>query len=274
MLRECAATCSSRWALARASVSPCSTVRRASRASLMSCSPRARAGRAIPGSSPTPPFRGCWRRCSPSARAGRGSTRSSWAARACSPSAPGASRSASATTRPCATQLAKLRIPIAAAETGGSCGRTVRVFVEDGRRDLARRGRHRGRAVSPDSCEGGGMSGQVLSPDAIAALVEAAKEGRLPEESSADRSRQRRMRTVDFTRPTKFTSDQERRIKRGARDLLPHGVDAPLGRAAHAARARGHQREPAHVGQRPRPGAGALGLLPDRGPRASARGCC
>ena len=58
------------------------------------------------------------------------------------------------------------------------------------------------------------MSGQVLSPDAIAALVEAAKEGRLPEESAADRSRQRRMRTVDFTRPTKFTADQERRIKR------------------------------------------------------------
>lgn len=58
------------------------------------------------------------------------------------------------------------------------------------------------------------MSGQVLSPDAIAALVEAAKEGRLPEESGADRGRQRRMRTVDFTRPTKFTADQERRMKR------------------------------------------------------------
>jgi flagellar motor switch protein FliM len=58
------------------------------------------------------------------------------------------------------------------------------------------------------------MSGQVLSPDAIAALVEAAKEGRLPDDSSADRGRQRRMRTVDFTRPTKFTADQERRIKR------------------------------------------------------------
>jgi flagellar motor switch protein FliM len=58
------------------------------------------------------------------------------------------------------------------------------------------------------------VSGQVLSPDAIAALVEAAKEGRLPEDSAADRSRQRRMRTVDFTRPTKFMSDQERRIKR------------------------------------------------------------
>jgi flagellar motor switch protein FliM len=58
------------------------------------------------------------------------------------------------------------------------------------------------------------MSGQVLSPDAIAALVEAAKEVRLPEESGADRGRQRRMRTVDFTRPTKFTADQERRMKR------------------------------------------------------------
>jgi flagellar motor switch protein FliM len=58
------------------------------------------------------------------------------------------------------------------------------------------------------------MTGAVLSPDAIAALVDAAKEGRLPEESSADRTRQRRMRTVDFTRPTKFTADQERRIKR------------------------------------------------------------
>lgn len=58
------------------------------------------------------------------------------------------------------------------------------------------------------------MSGQVLSPDAIAALVDAAKEGRLPEESSTDRVRQRRLRTVDFTRPTKFTTDQERRIKR------------------------------------------------------------
>jgi flagellar motor switch protein FliM len=58
------------------------------------------------------------------------------------------------------------------------------------------------------------MSGPVMSPDAIAALVEAAKEGRLREEPAAERGRQRRMRTVDFTRPTKFTADQERRIKR------------------------------------------------------------
>jgi flagellar motor switch protein FliM len=55
--------------------------------------------------------------------------------------------------------------------------------------------------------------GQVLSADAIAALVDAAREGRLPEEAPTPQ-RRRRMRAVDFTRPTKFTSDQERRIKR------------------------------------------------------------
>jgi len=58
------------------------------------------------------------------------------------------------------------------------------------------------------------MSGQVLSSDAIPALVEAAREGRLPDGAGADRSRPPRLRTVDFTRPTKFTADQERRIKR------------------------------------------------------------
>src|SRR3954469_13713831 len=57
-------------------------------------------------------------------------------------------------------------------------------------------------------------TGQTMSPDAIAALVEAAKEGRLPEEGRNEPRRQRRMRTVDFTRPTKFTAEQERRIKR------------------------------------------------------------
>src|SRR5262245_23199726 len=55
--------------------------------------------------------------------------------------------------------------------------------------------------------------GQVLSADAIAALVDAAREGRLPEETTTPQ-RRRRMRAVDFTRPTKFTADQERRLKR------------------------------------------------------------
>jgi flagellar motor switch protein FliM len=55
--------------------------------------------------------------------------------------------------------------------------------------------------------------GQVLSAEAIAALVDAARDGRLPEEAPAPQ-RRRRMRAVDFTRPTKFTADQERRLKR------------------------------------------------------------
>ena len=57
-------------------------------------------------------------------------------------------------------------------------------------------------------------AGAVLSADAIAALVDAAKEGKLPEESSGHQRRSKRVRTVDFTRPTKFTSDHERKFRR------------------------------------------------------------
>ena len=56
--------------------------------------------------------------------------------------------------------------------------------------------------------------GNVLSDDAIAALVEAAKQGSLPEENAAPARKRVRVQAVDFTRPTKFSSDQERRIKR------------------------------------------------------------
>ena len=69
--------------------------------------------------------------------------------------------------------------------------------------------------------------GPVLSEDAIAALVDAARDGRLPEEKPAPQ-RRRRMRAVDFTRPTKFTSEQERRLGPHAGGVLPHGVDAPV----------------------------------------------
>ena len=67
------------------------------------------------------------------------------------------------------------------------------------------------------------MSGHVLSADAIAALVDAARDGRLPEEKPAPQ-RRRRMRAVDFTRPTKFTADQERRLEPHAGGVLPHRV--------------------------------------------------
>jgi flagellar motor switch protein FliM len=59
------------------------------------------------------------------------------------------------------------------------------------------------------------MSGQSLSPEQIAALVEAAKQGELPDDAPAASTRRApRLRTVNFARPTKFTSDQERRLGR------------------------------------------------------------
>jgi flagellar motor switch protein FliM len=56
---------------------------------------------------------------------------------------------------------------------------------------------------------------QSLTPEQIAALVEAAKQGELQEETPAQAQRRSpRLRTVNFARPTKFTSDQERRLSR------------------------------------------------------------
>jgi flagellar motor switch protein FliM len=56
---------------------------------------------------------------------------------------------------------------------------------------------------------------ELLSPEKIAALVDAAKQGQLPEASAANTQRRgHRMRTVDFSRPTKFSTDQQRRITR------------------------------------------------------------
>jgi flagellar motor switch protein FliM len=58
------------------------------------------------------------------------------------------------------------------------------------------------------------MSGEILSPEKIAALVEAAKQGNVPEQTSSSSRRRQRVRTVDFSRPTKFTNDHQRRISR------------------------------------------------------------
>lgn len=55
----------------------------------------------------------------------------------------------------------------------------------------------------------------VLSNEQIAALVDAAREGTLQDPApQAAARRQRRVREVDFTRPTKFTQEQQRRISR------------------------------------------------------------
>jgi flagellar motor switch protein FliM len=58
---------------------------------------------------------------------------------------------------------------------------------------------------------------ELLSPDKIASLVEAAKHGDLPEPGAGSASRRsHRLRTVDFSRPTKFGTEQQRRITRAA----------------------------------------------------------
>jgi flagellar motor switch protein FliM len=59
------------------------------------------------------------------------------------------------------------------------------------------------------------MSGDVLSQDHVAALVAAAKEGQIPESAPARPGRRaRRVRDVDFRRPSKFTQEQQRRLER------------------------------------------------------------
>lgn len=56
---------------------------------------------------------------------------------------------------------------------------------------------------------------ESLTPEQIAALVEAAKQGELQDAAPAQPQRRSpRLRTVNFARPTKFTSDQERRLSR------------------------------------------------------------
>ena len=56
---------------------------------------------------------------------------------------------------------------------------------------------------------------EILSSDQIAAMFEAAKSGEIPTGPSAGHGRRpQRLRTVDFSRPTKFTSDHQRRIAR------------------------------------------------------------
>ena len=57
------------------------------------------------------------------------------------------------------------------------------------------------------------MSSDTLNQDQIAALFDAARSGTAPEGSAATR-RQPRLRSVDFSRPTKFSSDHQRRIVR------------------------------------------------------------
>jgi len=73
------------------------------------------------------------------------------------------------------------------------------------------------------------MSGAgVMSEDQVAALVAAAKEGQLPDvDAQAPASRRRRVRKIDFTRPSKFTTDQQRRLER-AHENFCRGVSTRM----------------------------------------------
>ena len=53
-----------------------------------------------------------------------------------------------------------------------------------------------------------------LSNDQIAALVEAAKQGQTDAPEPAHKRRARRVRDIDFSRPSKFAQDQQRRLER------------------------------------------------------------
>ena len=71
-------------------------------------------------------------------------------------------------------------------------------------------------------------SSGVLNDDQVAALVAAARDGQLPESGSqAQVSRRRRVRRIDFTRPSKFTTDQQRRLER-AHDNFCRSVSTRL----------------------------------------------
>jgi len=59
------------------------------------------------------------------------------------------------------------------------------------------------------------VSGDVLSNDEVSALVEAAKQGQAPaRDSGAGKRRSRRVRDIDFSRPSKFAQEHQRKLER------------------------------------------------------------
>lgn len=68
----------------------------------------------------------------------------------------------------------------------------------------------------------------VLNDDQVAALVAAARDGQLPDAGAqSPGSRRRRVRRIDFTRPSKFTTEQQRRLER-AHDNFCRSVSTRL----------------------------------------------
>jgi flagellar motor switch protein FliM len=68
---------------------------------------------------------------------------------------------------------------------------------------------------------------RLMSDDRIAMLFERAAEGKSPEGGLTGGGRARWLRTIDFSRPTKFTPDQENRLRR-AHDAFVRVVSTKL----------------------------------------------
>ncbi len=100
-----------------------------------------------------------------------------------------------------------------------------------------------------------------LSAAEIDALFDQANSGRPPVESSdsGQGRRTRWLRTVDFSRPSKFGIDQQRRAAAHHGRLLRLGRHAAERRAPPRGRARGHRRRPVHLRQRHRVDARVVG---------------
>ena len=168
------------------------------------------------------------------------------------------------------------RIRVRAAETGGTRGRTLRVHVGEGWRRPSRRpaGRRVSVAARRGTREGQAMSDR-LSDDRIAALVErAARRHALDARPPSAAARAPAVRRIDFSRPTKFTHDQQRRLRRAhetfcrkASSRLSAELRMPVdSRSSTSASSRGPTRT------RSSPPTSLLAPARDRA--ASARGCC
>ena len=95
---------------------------------------------------------------------------------------------------------------------------------------------------------------KLMSQDRIATLFERAAEGNRPMgDSLTGGGRARWLRTIDFTRPSKFTPDQENRLRRAHETFCPHGHHEAGRRAPHRDGHRHRRRRPAHLERRARP---------------------
>ena len=181
--------------------------------------------------------------------------------------------------------LSEARIRVKAARTGGNAGRT-RLKIA-GRRDAsspsARQVSRRTHAAEGQLATGSGRSGggamsELLTPDKIAALVDAAKQGQLPEATASQKPTRRghRLRTVDFSRPTKFSADQQRRITRSTETFCQTANTRLSTELRYAGGVRGDQHRAADLGRRAAAAAagipvGAARRRPDRHADAADR---